>query len=153
MIKLMFLLLIALSISVMGQIHKTVKIWEPIGREILAANYTGVDSIYIDLLGQNSLYTAITDLMTIFYGTPNEFYTWCNKLETFSKENEPNPKSDFYIDIDGQWIYLKKSMGVKVLQIFEKNKTSAVHQIATTSLMKFRDKFTEWADKNNVIYK
>lgn len=152
--KLLFLFMIVFCFPVMGQVHKSVTIFSDLpGSVSLSANFLGNDSIYISLNGRDSKYTHTGKIVTIFYGTSNEFYSWCNQLQKFSQENEPDSKTDFNIDINGQRINLVKWIGKKALEIFEKNNPSAVCVVPSVYLLKIQKKFTDWADNNNIEYK
>ncbi len=152
--KLLIVLSLAFSVTIFGQARKTVTILErnnTIG--ILNAIFLPDSVISIHWMGIDSRYPTLRDLCTVFSGLPDEFNTFLNDIEKFVNENknQVSGKTEMSIDINGQNISLRKSIGTLQMLIYEKD-GNAYHIVLPAWVPTIRDKFWEWCNMNNVKY-
>jgi hypothetical protein len=154
MIKASFIFsFICLSFLSFGQKTKTVEIWKkPFTKEILNANYAYNENdelaeVTIHMLGQDARYQQLISYITLFYGSPIEFYDFWTELEKFYNENDAGTKTEIY----GQTVSLIQVMGSTGLLIFEKD-GSGYRSINLKTIEKFKERFEEWAIENDIEY-
>lgn len=89
--------------------------------------------------------------MTIFSGTPKEYYNFICELEQFTEENVPDAHVQISAKVGGMPVSLEKLLGTVHLLIYETNGRS-YHHLLPPLLAKYKEKFTEWAINNNIPY-
>jgi len=110
-------------------------------------------TIQMGWLAVDSRCPTLNDFFTVFSGSPEEFYAFITDLEKFINENKDqvSTKTDMSIEMIGQNVNLRKSMGTLQLLIYEKD-GYAYHIIIPAWLTTLRDKFWAWAIENGVKY-
>lgn len=128
----------------------SVEIWERrSSNEVLEIKYQSDSTINIQMTGTDNNYDN-TPTMIIFSGTPKEYYIFICELEKFAEENEPEAGVSINSLIGGMSVSLEKFLGGIHLSIYEKG-GPGFHNLLPAWLPKFKEKFIEWADKNNVV--
>lgn len=132
---------------------KSVEICQrPGGNGVLEATFLPDSSVNIQMMVKDNAYDNSTTTMTIFSGTPKEYYNFICELEKFASENEPGPRTSIIAKVYGMSVSLEKFLGAVILVIYEKG-GSGYHHLPLGWIPKFRENFTEWADKNNIPFK
>lgn len=151
--NILIICLMLCSFTIFAQKTKTVEILKRLSySEYIDAIYVynsenQVDKIEIRLACQNSKYSHMSDLINIYYGTPAGFYKFLNELEVFFKENESGV-TDY---VQNHKISVKEFSGEKGLWVYEK-KGNGFHGLTMKDIDKFKTKFIDWCQKNNVAY-
>lgn len=149
----LFIFLFAFSNISFGQKSKMIKVWtKPITGETIYTHYNYNDdndlvSIDVQFIGINSKYPHLKDNVNFFYGSPQQFYSFLNQVETFIKENSSNTSTK----IEGHLINVDEVMGIKGVYIYT-NDNLGYRSFTLKSLAKFKSKFVDWCKKNNVPY-
>ncbi|MEG2228441.1 MAG: hypothetical protein RRY39_08110, partial [Odoribacter sp.] len=140
---------IMLSSSLLfAQKTKTVEIWKkPMSLETMNAIYSfdkkgDLVNIEIFLRGQNCEYMYITDFITIFRGSPIEFYGFLNQIEKFCIENEAGVSSE----VMGRIVSRGKSAFTEIIKI-EGQKKDVFYGCPIKWIPKFKSKFIAWCKK------
>ena len=154
--------------NVFSQKTKTFQIWEKtfvsteilpgfVDNEFLQAYYNydsnnEVESVYIHFEAQDSRYFYIIESITIYYGTPKEFYSFLNEVEAFCNK-EKESLLDMTIRIHGQIVTSSELMDIKKICISEKDKDGdGFHIFYLDEIVQFKEKFVQWANENNISY-
>ncbi len=107
-------------------------------------------TINIQMTGMDEASDNSTKDMTILSGTQKEYYTFICNLENFAEQNKPEANIRIGANISGVSVYLEKFLGGVKLWI--ENGSRSYHHLSPALLPKVKEKFTEWANKNNVPY-
>ena len=152
--KLFFLsVLLLFTLNLYCQKTKSILIWKkPITDQVLRAHYIlndkdSLETINIHFMAKDDRYSQLIDYITIYSGTPIEFYFFLTELEKFYKENEPETS----MEIHGQYVSVQKFMGTKQLWIYEKD-GNGYHIFLIAWIQKFKEKFVAWANQNKIPY-
>ncbi len=144
------ILLLITSINSVAQV-KPVEIWQrSVANEVLQAVYGPDSTINIQMTGMDEASDNSTKDMTIFSGTPKEYYSFICNLENFADQNKPEGNLRIGANINGVSVYVEKFLGGVKLWI--ENGSSSYHHLPPSLLPKVKEKFIEWANKNNVPY-
>lgn len=149
--KTIIILLFLTCINSFAQVKSVEILQRPAGNEILEAMFLPDSTINIQMTGKDNAYDNSTKSMTIFSGTPKEYYTFICELEKFAEENEPTAHTRIIAKIGGMSVSLEKFIGSVQLLIYEKGGTG-YHHLLPAWLPKFKEKFTEWANNNNIPF-
>lgn len=148
----LILLFALLSLSCFGQKSKSVEIWKkPMTGEIMKALYFYDDSnnvvqTYIVLYAQDSRYQAIVEFITVYSGPPQAFVDFLSEVEKFHNENDEGTS----MEIDGHYVSIIEVMGIKGIFIFEED-GGGYHSFSVKGIIKFKTKFTQWANKQGIV--
>ena len=145
------ILLFLTSIKSLAQ-NKSVELFQrSSANEVLEAIFLPDSTINIQMTGRDYADDNGTKSMTIFSGTPKEYYTFICELEKFVTENEPESHVQIVDQIDGMSVSLEKFLGAVILVIYEKGGHS-FHRLPVAWIPKFKEKFTEWANNINIPF-
>jgi hypothetical protein len=126
------------------QIHKFAFTQET----LTALRTTGgsVNNVSVSLTAQNNKFTSITDIITVYYGTPTEMYQFLKAVEAFYINNKGTEASTHIAGQlvaiinsawgDGIWIYTKDGLGYRGCTV--------------KMINKIIQKLLEWSKKNNI---
>lgn len=148
--KLMLLVLLIISINAVGQKTRSEKILDrSMYKEFLSAyHYYDGDSITdtrIVFSGQNYKYQHITDIVTIYSGSPEDFYRFLNEVEAFLTEEEKG----VMMPIMGRDCLVDFAWGTKYVIVYEEDSTNG-HMLVLKSIQKFRKAFLQWCDEKSI---
>ena len=150
----LFICFLAIASTSFAQKTKTVEIVKRVNyKEYIDAIYilnneNKTKAINIRFACQNYEYQHISDLITLYYGSPSGFYKFLNEIEVFYKENEPGVSQT----IQGHDVEIKKG-GKASVWIYEKRADGdGYYKLSMKSLAKFKTEFVDWCKKNNVAY-
>jgi hypothetical protein len=121
------------------------------GNELLEAIFLPDSTINIRMTGSDNADDSGTRTITIYSGTPKEYYTFICELEEFTTENDPDPHTKIIDKIYGISVSLEKSLGAVILVIYDQS-GRGFHRLPLAWIPKFKDKFTEWANSKNVPF-
>ncbi len=145
------ILLVLISFNSFSQ-EKEIEIWQRAGgNEVLQAVYNPDSTINIQMIVRDEASDNSTKEITVFSGSPKDYYTFIDELISFTAENKPEGDLRISGTIGGTSVYLEKFLGSVQLWITE-NGGSSYHHLSPGLLSKFQDKFTEWANKNKIPY-
>ncbi len=148
--KSLFIFFIFICLNTDGQI-KQVEIWSNPGTgKILQAAFADDDTLII-FYANDSRYSHITSLIRVFYGTPEDFYKWLGDLEEFGK-NKLDAKTDLTKEINGQLVTIRKAIGSMNDYYLSEIGGNGYSRLLAVELPKFKNKFIQWAEKNNISY-
>ena len=149
--KTIIILLFLTCINSFAQVKSVEILQRSGGNEVLEAMIQPDSTFNIQMTGKDNAYDNSTNSMTIFSGTPKEYYTFICELEKFAEENEPDTHTRIIGKIGGMSVSLEKFMGSVRLLIYEKSGTG-YHHLLPSWLPKYKEKFTEWANSNNILF-
>lgn len=104
--------------------------------------------LYITYQFQNRKYQSITDIQSLFVGSPDELRLYLNNLLTFVNENDENTSTE----INGNRVSISKMMGKKLLTAWDKDMLGYTY-LAERTINKLQKKFDKWASKNSIVLK
>lgn len=121
-------------------------------KEVINAHYyyneaNELIKINIHFLGQDSRYSALISYITIYSGSPVEFYNFLNELDEFWKENDVGTS----MTIHNHHVTYDKLMGAAGLWVSEED-GSGYRSLNAKHISKFKQKFVSWCEANNVVY-
>lgn len=96
------------------------------------------------LYGQDLRYQHITELVSVYSGSPQELMNYMNAVEKFVNENEP----DVSTTLEGYRITVVKQMGRKGFSLYEKDGLG-YRSYNMKSWGKIKKALVKWAKKNN----
>lgn len=103
-----------------------------------------VTSKQMMLYGKDLRYQELDELVTIYYGKPNEVYKFLTELEAFLDENE----ADVSNTIQNRRATIVKMMGMKGVWVYEKD-GRGYRGYNLKTLNKIKESISEWATSNN----
>ncbi len=147
-------LLFVVSIStILAQNQKSEEILKrPFEKEILKANFTYSDSNRIKSINIY-LYTEILaahqskKYITLFYGSPAEFYSFLNQVDNFITENLPDASTELY----GQKVLLTDYGMPKSARIYGKDTTIYSKIYSKEDISHIRKVFVNWASNQGIV--
>lgn len=150
--KIIPLLFLLIAINAQSQeITKKVKIYKSISAEYIDAHEVYNDGmltdIYITFMGQNHKYQRITDIISLYSGSPKGFYIYINNIKEFLNTNDVDTSAT----INGQYVSISKMMGKKIINVYTSD-TLGYRVMTVKSLDKILKKFEKWAKDNNIEY-
>ena len=145
-LKACFILLLLIP-ELQAQIQKSEEILNrPFEKEILKANFTYSDSNKVESIDIH-FYTEITSTnqskkqVTLFSGSPNDFYSFLNQVDTFIFENLPETCTMLY----GQKVSLIDVGLPKSARIYGKEDQKYSKIYSSEEISKIRNRFIDWA--------
>jgi hypothetical protein len=144
-------LLFLICINSFAQVKSVEILQRPSANEVLEAILLPDSTINIQMTGADNSYDNSTKIMTIFSGTPKEYYTFICELEEFAEENEPKAHTRIIAKIGGMQVSIEKFLGSFQFLIYEKA-GAGYHRLSPSWLTKFKEKFTEWANNKNIPF-
>ena len=99
----------------------------------------------IHFFGQDARFSQLTEFITIFSGSPKDFFIFMNEVEKFFKENEPGTSST----IQGHYVSIQTIYGLKAYYLNE-IKGNGFMSFTLKGFVRIKDKFVEWAKENGV---
>lgn len=144
------ILLLFISFRSVAQIRSVDIFQRPANGEVLEAVYMADSTVSIQMKGRDDASDNSSSEMTIFSGTPKEFYTFICDLEEFAEENKPDGNIRVNGKISGMPVVLEKFMGG--LQIWIYGNGKSFHHLSVSWLPKYKEKFAGWAYNNNIPY-
>lgn len=151
--KVLFLMLtimmfITINSSMIAQITKTEEIFHTSLLFCTINAYKNTETeTRILFMAQNAEYTEISDIITLFSGSPEDFYNYLNDVENFFKDNEDGTSTN----INGGKTHLSKSKSAWV--IFElKEDGNGYYSLMKNRIPKIKESFLVWAKKNGYSF-
>jgi hypothetical protein len=105
-----------------------------------------VDKVSISLTAQNQQYTAITDIITVYYGTPTEMYQFLKAVESFIANNK---EGDVSTHIAGQLVSTISSAWGSGVYVWTKDGLG-YRGFSIKMISKLIQKLLDWSKNNGI---
>ena len=135
---------------IFAQRTRTEEVFSTMTHEVLKVLYITNDSktdTLVAFYAKDHRYQQLTDLITLYSGSVQDYYDFMVKLEKFYNENEPEV-SDY---IDGYRINILKVVGYKCIWWYEKESDgNGYHYFMIKGLVKMRLQFANWCQEKGL---